>query len=342
MLDGVFNHVGRAFPPFQEVLQMREGTDYRFWFNIDFHGNSAYNDGLNYENWEGHPELVKLRLDNQDVQNYLMDAVRFWMDEFEIDGLRLDVSYLLPPWFMELLRRTVNEKKSDFFLVGEVIHTNNFQQNVCPERLNSITNYEGFRSMLSAFNSGNLFEIEHNMSRLFASTPWALFPGKNLLNFVDNHDVERACTALKNKANLNNLYTLLFTMPGIPCIYYGSEFGAEGDKSDLDYKLRPFIGDIDKTAHPELVAHIKKLSAIRRGSPALAYGTYAKATCMNTNFSFVREYQGEKIIVAVNIGDGDCTVRVEEAEGVNLLDGQVRNLNDIYLPPHTACIYRKN
>ena len=63
---------------------------------------------------------------------------------------------------------------------------------------------------------------------------------------------------------------------------------------------------------------------------------------MNTNFSFVRESDGEKIIVAVNIGDGDCTVRVEEAEGVNLLDGQVRNLNDIYLPPHTACIYRKN
>ena len=339
VLDGVFNHVGRAFPPFREVLQKREGTDYRFWFNIDFRGNSAYNDGLNYENWEGHPELVKLRLDNQDVQNYLMDAVRFWIDEFGIDGLRLDVSYLLPPWFMELLRRTVNEKKPDFFLVGEVIHTNNFQQNVCSERLNSITNYEGFRSMLSAYNSGNLFEIEHNMSRLFASTPWALFPGKNLLNFVDNHDVERACTALKNKANLNNLYTLLFTMPGIPCVYYGSEFGAEGDKSDLDYKLRPFIGDIDKSAHPELVAHIKKLAAIRSHSPALAYGTYAKATCMNTNFSFVREYQGERIIVAINIGDGDCTVRVEEAEGVNLLDGQVRNLNDIYLPPFAVKLF---
>ena len=342
VLDGVFNHVGRAFPPFQEVLQKREGTDYRFWFNIDFHGNSAYNDGLNYENWEGHPELVKLRLENQDVQNYLMDAVRFWIDEFGIDGLRLDVSYLLPPWFMELLRRTVNEKKPDFFLVGEVIHANNFQQNVCPERLNSITNYEGFRSMLSAFNSGNLFEIEHNMSRLFAFTPWALFPGKNLLNFVDNHDVERACTALKNKANLNNLYTLLFTMPGIPCVYYGSEFGVEGDKSDLDYKLRPFIGDIDKSAHPELVAHIKKLAAIRSHSPALAYGTYAKATCMNTNFSFVREYQGERIIVAINIEDHDCTIRVEEAEGTDLLTGQVRNLNDIYLPPFTASIYRKN
>ena len=342
VLDGVFNHVGRMFPPFQEVLQKREGTEYRFWFNINFRGNSRYNDGLDYENWEGHPELVKLRLENQDVQNYLMDAVRFWIREFGIDGLRLDVSYLLPPWFMELLRRTVNAEKEAFFLVGEVIHNNNFQQNVCPERLDSITNYEGFRSMVSAFNSNNLFEIEHSMSRLFADTPWALFKGKHLLNFVDNHDVERACTALKNKENLLNLYTLLFTMPGIPCIYYGSEFGIEGDKSDLDYKLRPCIDNIDKTAHPELVAHIQKLAAIRKSCPALSYGTYAKATCMNTNFSFVREWNGEKMIVAVNIGEGDCTVRVEEAEGVNLLDGQVRNLNDIYLPPHTACVYKKN
>lgn len=342
VLDGVFNHVGRMFPPFQEVLQKREGTDYRFWFNINFWGNSRYNDGLDYENWEGHPELVKLRLENPDVQNYLMDAVRFWIREFGIDGLRLDVSYLLPPWFMELLRRTVNAEKEAFFLVGEVIHNNNFQQNVCPERLDSITNYEGFRSMVSAFNSNNLFEIEHSMSRLFADTPWALFKGKHLLNFVDNHDVERACTALKNKDNLLNLYTLLFTMPGIPCIYYGSEFGIEGDKSDLDYKLRPCIDNIDKTAHPELVAHIQKLAAIRKSCPALSYGTYAKATCMNTNFSFVREWNGEKMIVAVNIGEGDCTVRVEEAEGVNLLDGQVRNLNDIYLPPHTACVYKKN
>ena len=342
VLDGVFNHVGRAFPPFKEVLEKREGTDYRFWFNINFWGNSRYNDGLDYENWEGHPELVKLRLENQDLQNYLMDAVRFWIREFKIDGLRLDVCYLLPPWFMELLRRTVDAEKSEFFLVGEVIHCGNLQQNICPERLNSITNYECFKGMISAFNSDNLFEIESSLTRLFSSQPWALYTGKRMLNFVDNHDVIRAYTALKEKRNLLNLYTLLFTMPGIPCVYYGSEFGAEGDKSDLDYKLRPFIGDIDKTKHPELVEHIKKLAAIRRSSRALSYGTYQKATIMNRNFSFIRECDGERVIVAINIEDHDCTIRVEEAEGTDLLTGQVRNLNDIYLPPFTASIYRRN
>ncbi len=342
VLDGVFNHTGREFAPFREVRQKREDTDYRFWFNIDFYGNSSYNDGFNYENWEGHSELVKLRLENADVQNYLMNALRFWIDEFDIDGLRLDVCYLLPPWFMETIRRTANEKKPDFYLVGEVIHCQNFQNNICSERLNSITNYECYKGMISAFNSENLFEIEHSLTRLFSSQPWALYTGKHMLNFVDNHDVARAFTALKEKRNVLNLYTLLFTIPGMPCVYYGSEFGTEGDKGDNDIHLRPCIDEIDKTAHSELADHIQKLAEIRRGSRALAYGSYAKATLQNTNFSFVREWDGEKLIIAINIGAGDCTVRVEEAEGTDLLTGQVRNLNDIYLPPYTASIYRRN
>ncbi len=341
VLDGVFNHVGRAFAPFQTVLREREGTDYRFWFQINFYGNSRYNDGLDYENWEGHAELVKLRLENLDVQNYLMDAVRFWIDEFGIDGLRLDVCYLLPPWFMELLRATVREKRDDFYLVGEVIHCGNFQSNLCPERLNSITNYECFKGMVSAFNSDNLFEIESSLTRLFSNQPWALYTGKKLLNFLDNHDVVRVFTALKEKRNLLNLYTLLFTIPGTPCIYYGSEFGQEGDKSDLDYNLRPCIDDIDKSKHPELVEHIKRLCSIRRESKALCFGGYQKGTIMNKNFSFIRACDGEKIIVAINIEDRDCTVRVEEAEGRDLLTGEVRNLNDIYLPPFSCAIYRK-
>ena len=342
VFDGVFHHSGRAFPPFKEVLEKREGTDYRFWFNIDFHGNSAYNDGLYYDNWEGHSELVKLRLENADLQNYLMDAVRYWIREWDIDGLRLDVCYSLPPWYMELLRRTVNESKSDFFLMGEVIHIGNFAQHICPERLDSITNYECYKGLVSAFNSKNLFEIEHSLTRLFSALPWALYTGKSLMNFVDNHDVERAATALKERRNLLNLYTVLFTMPGIPCVYYGSEYAQEGSKGNFDLDLRPPFEAIDRQKGQDLYPHLQKLCSIRSGSRALAYGSYQKATLQNTNFSFVRECDGEKVIVAVNIGDTDCTVRVEEAEGVDLLTGQVRNLNDIYLPPFTACIYRKN
>lgn len=342
VLDGVFNHVGRRYAPFREVIKEREGTDFRFRFNIDFRGDSPYHDGFGYENWEGHAELVKLRLENADLQRDLMDAVRFWIDEFGIDGLRLDVSYLLPQWFFELLRRTVREKREDFFLVGEVIHCTNFAQNISPERLDSITNYECFKGMISAFNSDNLFEIEHSLTRLFSSQPWALYTGKRMLNFVDNHDVVRAYTALRDKRKLLSLYTLLFTIPGIPCVYYGSEYGQEGDKSDFDYRLRPCIDEVDRNAHPELYEHIKKLAHIRTASRALSYGTYEKVTLNNKWLSFVRECRGEKIVAAVNISDAEATVRGGDGEGTDLLTGRRSNLNNICLPPFSSAVFLRD
>lgn len=341
VLDGVFNHVGRRFFAFEDVRARREGSDKRDWFNINFGGNTAYNDGFWYEGWEGHMELVKLNLHCGAVTDYIRRAVEFWIDEFQIDGLRLDVSYLLPEWFFEFLRRTVRAKREDFFLMGEVIHIQNFAKNLTPDRLDSITNYECYKGLTSALNSDNLFEIEHSLSRLFGQEQWCLYTGKNLFNFVDNHDVIRAYTALGDKRKLAAMYTVLYCMPGIPCVYYGSECGAEGDKSDGDYKLRPYIGDIDKNKAPELSALIKKLNGIRRSSRALAYGSYAKCVLNNRYLCFKREADGERIYCAVNISDGDITVRVEEAEGDDLLGGEVRNLNDIYLPPFAVRIFKK-
>lgn len=342
VLDGVFNHVGRAFAPFKEVKEKRESSDYRFWFHIDFNADNSYNDGFAYENWEGHDELVKLRLDNWDLQKYLMDAVRYWIDEFGVDGLRLDVCYLLPPWFMELLRRTVREKKEDFFLMGEVIHIQNFAQNISPERLDSITDYECFKGMTSAVNSDNLNEIEYSLTRLFGSFPWCLYTGKRLLNFVDNHDVVRAYTALRDKRKIFNLYLLLFTIPGIPCLYYGSEFGLEGDKSDNDYRLRPCVDEIDKTKNGELFDFIKKLSEIRRAFLSLSYGNYRTIVVQNRFMAFAREYRGERLIACFNISESDCTLRACDGTGINLLTEKVCKLDDIRLEAFECALYLQN
>ena len=342
VLDGVFNHVGRRFFAFEEVREKRENSDKKDWFHINFGGNTAYNDGFWYEGWEGHMELVKLNLQNEAVLGYIGRAVEYWMDEFGIDGLRLDVSYLLPEWFFEWLRRIVRGRRDDFFLMGEVIHNQNFQKNLTRDRLDSITNYECNKGLTSALNSDNLFEIEHSLERLFGSQPWCLYTGKNLFSFVDNHDVPRACTALKDRRKLPAMYGILYGMPGIPCVYYGSECGAEGDKSDNDYKLRPAVGEIDKDKDPALRALIGKLNAVRKAEPALQYGTYEKCVLSNKYMCFKREKGGDRIYCAYNISDGDVTVRVEEAEGTDLLTGEVRNLNDIYLPPFAVKLFKKN
>ena len=342
VLDGVFNHVGRRFFAFEDVREKKQASDKKDWFHIDFGGNTAYNDGFWYEGWEGHMELVKLNLQNSAVLDYIGRAVEFWMDEFGIDGLRLDVSYLLPEWFFEWLRRTVRGRRSDFFLMGEVIHNQNFQKNLTPERLDSITNYECYKGLTSALNSDNLFEIEHSLERLFGSQPWCLYTGKNLFNFVDNHDVPRAYTALQDKRKLPALYAILYGMPGIPCVYYGSECGAEGDKSDNDYDLRPAVSAIDAGKCPQQTALIRKLNAIRLRERALQYGSYEKCALSNKYMCFKREKGGERIYCAYNISDGDVTVRVEEAEGTDLLTGEIRNLNDIYLPPFAVKLFKKN
>ena len=342
VLDGVFNHVGRRFFAFEEVREKRENSDKKDWFHINFGGNTAYNDGFWYEGWEGHMELVKLNLQNEAVLGYIGRAVEYWMDEFGIDGLRLDVSYLLPEWFFEWLRRIVRGRRDDFFLMGEVIHNQNFQKNLTRDRLDSITNYECYKGLTSALNSDNLFEIEHSLERLFGSQPWCLYTGKNLFSFVDNHDVPRACTALKDRRKLPAMYGILYGMPGIPCVYYGSECGAEGDKSDNDYKLRPAVGEIDKDKDPALRALIGKLNAVRKAELALQYGTYEKCVLSNKYMCFKREKGGDRIYCAYNISDGDVTVRVEEAEGTDLLTGEVRNLNDIYLPPFAVKLFKKN
>ena len=121
VLDGVFNHVGRGFWAFRDVLKKREDSAYKDWFYLNFDGNSSYNDGLWYEGWEGNYDLVKLNLKNEAVVEHLFSCIRQWVEEFDIDGLRLDVAYCLDHDFLRRLRSHCDSLK-DFFLVGETLH----------------------------------------------------------------------------------------------------------------------------------------------------------------------------------------------------------------------------
>ena len=301
VLDGVFNHVGRDFFAFKDVQEHRENSRYRDWFRINFGGNSAYGDGFWYEGWEGHYDLVKLNLDNPEVQNYIYDSIRFWVSEFDIDGLRLDVGYMLPEWFLRNLSGVCKGIKPDFFLFAEAIHGD--YNRLLNAGMDAVTNYECYKGLYSAINSLNLFEIEHSLSRQFANTPWALYKGKYLVSFVDNHDVPRIYSTLTDKRNVEAAFAIMFVMPGIPVIYYGSECGAEGLKGDGDVHLRPRIDDIDKTAHPELTETVRRLTELRHKRKSLICGSYDKVVLSNKYFCIKREQGNERTFLAVNIGD---------------------------------------
>lgn len=340
VLDGVFNHVGRGFWAFQDVRERRWDSPYRDWFHIDFGGSSNYDDGFWYEGWEGHYELVRLNLRNPAVVDYLLDCVRFWVEEFGIDGLRLDVAYCLDRDFLRRLRQFTDALKPDFFLVGETLH-GDYNQWVGDGLLHSCTNYECYKGLYSSLNSMNLFEIVHSLKRQFSPEPWTLYKGRHLLCFADNHDVTRAASILQNPRHLPLIYGLLFGMPGIPCVYYGSEWGARGEKRPgSDDGLRPCF---EQPEWNELTDAVAAMARAHRESRALCHGDFRELVLTNRQTVFQRSVPGERVLVAVNADGAPYTARFDPGCGraVDLLTGAEREFSGgIELPPYSAAFWR--
>ena len=308
IFDGVFNHTGRDFFAFKDIQKNRENSPYVNWYcNVNFGGNTEYNDGFSYENWGGYNLLVKLNQRNPEVQNYICDVIRFWVSEFDIDGIRLDAADVLDFDFMRVLRHTADEVKKDFWLMGEVIH-GDYSRWVNGQTLHSVTNYALHKALYSGHNDHNYFEIAHTVKYL------QNMGDLDLYNFVDNHDVERIHTKLQNKAHFAPVHVLLYTLPGVPSIYYGSEFGIDGKKEKFsDASLRPAL-DLkdyaDAVTKNPCTAPIAALGKVRQGTPALSYGSYSELALTNRQFAFARDLDGVRVIVSVNNDDSEAEMNL--------------------------------
>ena len=339
VLDGVFNHVGRGFWAFRDVQEKKWDSPYKDWFHISFDGNSGYNDGFWYEGWEGHFELVKLNLRNPAVVDYLLDCVRFWVEQFDIDGLRLDVAYCLDKEFLARLRDFANTVKPAFFLLGETLH-GDYNQWVSDRMLHSCTNYECYKGLYSSFNSMNLFEIVHSLKRQFGPEQWTLYKGKHLLSFVDNHDVTRVASILQNPAHLPLIYGMMFGMPGIPCVYYGSEWGVKGDKAQGDNALRPCFEQPEWNA---LTDQLAAMARAHRESEALCWGDFRELVLTNKQTIFQRQSEHERVLVAVNADGAPYTAHFDAGCGraVDLLTGQTHDFGGgSELPPYSVAFWK--
>ncbi|MCR4604683.1 MAG: alpha-amylase [Eubacterium sp.] len=318
ILDGVFNHTGRDFFAFKDIKENRENSQYKNWYaGVNFSGNNEYNDGFSYENWGGYNLLVKLNQYDQGVKDYIEEVIRFWVDEFDIDGLRLDAADVLNFDFMKHLRYVANTVKEDFYLMGEVIH-GEYNRWVNPEMLHSVTNYPLHKALYSGFNDHNFFEIAHTSKRICdmgLNRP----DGAHLYNFIDNHDVERIVNKLNEKAHLKLANILLYTMPGIPSIYYGSEFGIEGKKENgSDDSLRPAINLEDYADAYEtnpITKTVVALGKVREEEKALTYGGYRELKLTTTNYAFERSMEGSHVIVTVNNEANDAFFDVDAPDG---------------------------
>lgn len=304
VLDGVFNHVGRRFWAFEEVRKHREGSPYCEWFSgLRFDMNNSYNDGFHYDSWEGYELLVKLNMQNPDVRNHLLKAVEEWIDAWDIDGIRLDAADCIDLQFFRELKETTTKKKPDFWLMGEITK-GEYTRWLQPDLLDSVTNYALFNGICNSLNSKNLCDIGFNVNREF-NREWGLYKGKLLYNFVDNHDVNRVASLIKDEKDLFNVYSILYTLPGVPSIYYGSEWGIKGNKKDGgDIALRPAV-DVDNIPieNQDLVDHIGELAKIRSNSNPLKYGDYEQVMIECLHWAFARNCEDGTAVVFVNTDD---------------------------------------
>ncbi len=343
VVDGVFNHTGREFFAFRDIMQRRENSRYCGWYrNLNFGWNSPYNDGFGYDAWQGHYELPCLNHDNPEVREYLFDVIRFWIEEFDIDGIRLDCANVLDFRFMKELRQRTGQMKPDFWLMGEVIH-GDYSRWVNDETLHSVTNYELHKSLYSGLNDHNFFEIAHNVRRLEAI-------GTRLYTFLDNHDENRIASKLNKKEHLPLAFLLLFTLPGIPSVYYGSEWGVKGVRSaESDAALRPRLTVEDgEKMHCELTELIAKLGHIHAENLEFHGGRYQELLLTNRQYAFSRRADASVIVTAANSDDNACALSVpvpaRGSRAENLMDGAIipvtnGNLN-LTLPGNSGVVLK--
>ena len=339
LLDGVFNHVGRGFWAFRDVQEKKWDSPYQDWFHISFDGNSNYNDGFWYEGWEGHYELVKLNLANPAVVDHQFQAIRSWVEQYGIDGLRLDVAYCLPPDYLKRLRAFTDGLKPDFVLLGETLH-GDYNRWMNNEMCHSVTNYECYKGLWSAFNSRNLFEIGHSLARQFGPEPWTVYKGTHPLSFLDNHDVTRIASQLADPNHLPAAYALMFGMPGVPAVYYGSEWGLTGRKEEGDAALRPAL---EKPEWNELTDWIARLARAKRENPALCYGGYRNVVLTNRQLIFERRCDQERVLVAVNADAEPYTAHFDAGCGLawDLITGERHDFGGgSQLPPYSAFFWK--
>lgn len=323
ILDGVFNHVGRDHFAFKDLQQNGQNSRYKDWFaGVNFGGCSPYGDNFSYDGWNGCYNLVKLNLYNNEVVEHLFGAVKMWIEKWGIDGIRFDAADCLTDDFIRRIHTLTRSMRPDFWLMGEIIH-GQYNHWANPEMFDCVTNYQCYKGIYSSHNDRNYFEIAHSIDYQNGQ-----YGNLYMYNFLDNHDVSRLMSVLKDPARVECCYTMMYGMYGVPSIYYGSEFGiygAKGHGAEADLPVRPCL-DLNNIPdrNDELLKHISALGAIRLSTPAIQSGGYSKMELRNQTFSFKREKDGEEVYILLNVSDGDYTFRFNTKYGklVDLLTGK--------------------
>jgi len=334
LLDGVFNHVAYLHPSFQEVLNGGPSAPRANWFHMTWPADPDSPERPDYRTFEGHGDLIALNHESSDVVDYVTEVMNHWLDR-GADGWRLDAAYAVPTQFWSSVLPSVKEQHPDAYIVGEVIH-GDYDAIVTESGMHAVTQYELWKAMWSAINDANFFELAWAMERhngyLDTFVP---------LTFVGNHDVTRIASQLIDERHIAHTLVILFTTGGTPSLYYGDEQAFRGVKEDRpggDDEVRPrFPGDPADLAPfgwPTYHLH-QQLISIRRRHPWLHGAKTQQRDLSNEQFSFTVSDGDQRLVVALNISDGEWFTAVPgDLELLAGSDGTVLRDGGIAIPGH--------
>ncbi|SHL25318.1 alpha-amylase family glycosyl hydrolase [Fibrobacter sp. UWEL] len=325
-LDAVWNHSSRHHFAYKDLREKGRNSPYAAWYrNPNFDKPNLCGDTFTVDCWAGFQELPAFNLQNPEVERELIHCAEYWMDEFDIDGVRLDAAENMDLGFLKHLADACHRKRPDFWMMGEVVFGD-------PTRwldagLNSVTNYQTYKSLWSSINDGNMFELAYNLNRFFDDKS-GICRNSRLQLFNENHDVSRIYSVLKNKADNYLQHFLFYTLPGVPTLYYGEEFGLDATKGGSDdWNLRPamhvengnilFEGSLGETqaksrpGKENLLAVIRHLASVRQDSSALREGGYQQEFVHSRQLAFWRTHQDGDVLVVANLQDAPVQFEID-------------------------------
>jgi glycosidase len=313
VLDAVFNHTSRSHFAYRSLIDKRQNSPYKGWYqNIKWDHTNSYGDPFCVDCWDGHASLPKLNVLNHEVWNEIQDTVNLWMDEFKVDGLRLDAADVIDMEFLGRLSDYCHCKNKNFWLMGEVVH-GDYRQWLERGGLDSVTHYEGYKSLWSSFNDLNFFEIAYSLDRT-SSSDKGIYRDYNLYLFNENHDVSRLASVLKDYNHIYALHLMHYTFPGIPSLYYGEEFGMKALKRNGDdWNLRPAMNSFfpDGYGDVKLYEEICKYARLRLEHPCLRYGGYKQIYLQSKQFAYLRTNEEETLLIVVNSDSNPIRVTMD-------------------------------
>lgn len=308
MLDAVFNHSGYTFGPFQDVLKNGEKSEYKDWYHIRKFPLQE-GDTLNYDVFSFEKHMPKLNTEHPAVKEYLLKVAAYWIEEFDIDGWRLDIANEIDHQFWREFRRTVRALKPDLYILGEIWHDS--MPWLQGDQFDAVMNYR-FTSAVNDFFAKEIITADdfiNEVTHVLMSYPMSV--NEVAFNLLGSHDTPRILTiAGEDTAKLKLAYLFMFTFPGTPCLYYGDEIGITGE---LDPGCRKCMIWEEEKQNRDLLEFVQKLISLRKQTPVLSNEGNFKFELISSNvISYVRMNGKEKAICLINPTDSAVKVQVPE------------------------------